>query len=170
MCSVYRSLSLELEPSWCCVSAGWKEVEAKAPFVQRAGQSEDPPMFRLHCVEKPRPEGSHMWFSHDSRRETRNGAFSATLTRTVVECLVSEWMQLLQDLVHGLFFVLKLLELGEFGCRLWLEVSVRTGGRMEQRSVLRRTNGLGSTGPTHLSRQRKALCLTTVVWNCFSLT
>lgn len=81
-------------------------------------------------------------------------------------------MQLLQDLVHGLFFVLKLLELGEFGtggCRFGIEVSVGTGGRMEQRPVLRRTNGLGRTRPTHLSRQREALCLTTVVWNCFSL-
>lgn len=57
-------------------------------------------------------------------------------------------MQLLQDLVHGLFFVLKLLELGELGtssCRLWIEVSVGARGRMEQRSVLRRTNGLGRT-------------------------
>lgn len=82
-------------------------------------------------------------------------------------------MQLLQDLVHGLFFVLKLLELGEFGtggCRLWIEIGVGTRGRMEQGSVLRRSNGLGSAGPTHLSRQRKALCLTTVVWHCFSLT
>lgn len=147
-------------------------MEGEAPLVQRSGQSEDPPTFRLHCVEKPRPEGNHMWFSRDSRRETSNGGFSAPLTRTVIEGLVSEGMQLLQDLVHGLFLVLKLLELGEFGtsgCRLWIEVSVGTGGRMEQRSVLRRTNGLGSTGPTHLSRQRKALCLTTVVWNCFSL-
>lgn len=57
-------------------------------------------------------------------------------------------MQLLQDLVHGLFFVLKLLELGELGassCRLRIEVSVGAGGRMEQRPVLRRTNGLGRT-------------------------
>lgn len=57
-------------------------------------------------------------------------------------------MQLLQDLVHGLFFVLKLLELGELGtssCRLWIKVSVGAGGRMEQRSVLRRTDGLGRT-------------------------
>lgn len=82
-------------------------------------------------------------------------------------------MQLLQDLVHGLFFVLKLLELGEFGtgsCRLWIEVGVGAGGRMEQRSVLRRPDGLGSTGPTHLPRQREALCLPTVVRHCFSLT
>lgn len=40
---------------------------------------------------------------------------------------------------------------------------------MEQRSVLRRTNGLGGTRPAHLSGQRKALRLTTVVWNGFSL-
>lgn len=39
---------MELEPSWCCVSAGWNEVDDEASFEQRAGQSEDSPMFRLH--------------------------------------------------------------------------------------------------------------------------
>lgn len=38
-------------------------MEAEAPLEQRAdGQSEDPPILRLHCVDKPRPEGNHMHF------------------------------------------------------------------------------------------------------------
>lgn len=36
-------------------------MEAEAPLEQRAdGQSEDPPILRLHCVDKPRPESNHM--------------------------------------------------------------------------------------------------------------
>lgn len=43
-------------------------MEAEAPLVQRAdGQSEDPPMLRLHCVDKPRPEGNHMQFNYISQ-------------------------------------------------------------------------------------------------------
>lgn len=132
-------------------------------------------MFTLQCVEKPRPggnqHGAQLRFKGEEKRAERGG-LSATLTRAVVERLVSERVQLLQDLVHGLFFVLQLLQLGEFGTggrRLWVEIGVGTGGRVEQRSVLRGTHGLGGTGPTHLSRQGKALCLTTVVRHCFSL-
>lgn len=54
---------MELELSWCCMSEGLKEVETEAPLGQRAdGQSEDPPILRLHWVDKPRPEGNHMHF------------------------------------------------------------------------------------------------------------
>ena len=40
-------------------------MEAEAPLEQRAdGQSVDPPMLRLHCLDNPRPEGNHMTFNH----------------------------------------------------------------------------------------------------------
>lgn len=35
-------------------------MEAEAPLEQRAdGQAEDPPTLRLHCADKPWPEGIH---------------------------------------------------------------------------------------------------------------
>lgn len=73
---------MELEPSWCCPSAGWKEAEAEASFVQRAGQSEDSPVFRLHCVEKPRPERNHKRLNYDSsgKRNREQRLFSDTHT------------------------------------------------------------------------------------------
>lgn len=86
VCAVYRSLSVELEPSWCCVSVGWNEVEDEASFEQRAGISEDSPMFRLHCAEKPRPERDHAPFNNDSSGK-RNAAFR----RHSHELLLSVW-------------------------------------------------------------------------------
>lgn len=39
------------------MSEGLKEVETEAPLGQRVdGQSEAPPILRLHWVDKPRPE------------------------------------------------------------------------------------------------------------------
>lgn len=42
-------------------------MEAAAPLEQRAdGQSEDAPILRLHCADKPRPEGKRMQFKQIS--------------------------------------------------------------------------------------------------------
>ena len=116
----HLSLSVELELSWFCVSKGWKEVEADAPVVQRAdGQSEDASMLRLHCADKPRAVGGpHAVQLHfPEKAQWLQKGFANTLTWLIVQCLVSEWLQLLKDLVHGLFFVLEFLELSEFGTR-----------------------------------------------------
>lgn len=43
-------------------------MEAAAPLEQRAeGQSEDAPILRLHCADKPRPEGNHIQFKQISK-------------------------------------------------------------------------------------------------------
>lgn len=81
-------------------------------------------------------------------------------------------MQLLQDLVHGLLFVLEFLELGEFGtgsCRSSVQPSVWARGRVEEWPVLRWADSLGAPGPANLPGEGKTLRLATVVWHCFSL-
>lgn len=54
------------------------------------------------------------WQHGNIRRQKNKHKALKTLTGIIVESLVSERVQLLQDLVHGLLFVLQLLELGEF--------------------------------------------------------
>lgn len=107
-----------------------------------------------------------------SHRITAKKGFANTLTRVVVKGLVSEGMQLPQDLVHGLLFVLELLKLCEFdigSCGPRVQASVGPGCRMKERPVLRWTNSMGSPRPAHFSREGKALCLATVVWHRFGL-
>lgn len=81
-------------------------------------------------------------------------------------------MQLLQDLVHGLLLVLQLLELSELGAGSRCtsgEAGVGARGRVEEGSVLRRTNRLRGPGPAHFPGERQALCLTTVVRDSLGL-
>lgn len=95
----YLSLSVELELSWCCASEWWKEVEAEAPLEHRAdGHSEDPPILRLHCVERPRPGGNHVQFTNNLERKD-----------------ATEWPKLLLKYLHEL--LLRVWSLSECSSR-----------------------------------------------------
>lgn len=97
------------------------------------------------------------------------------LTGAVVECLVSEGVQLLQDLVHRLLLVLQLLQLAELGA----SSRGRCGGGGGGRGSSGPTGGegsrglqkglLGHPGATHLSGEGQTLSLTPVIRHRLSL-
>lgn len=67
-------------------------MEAEAPLEQRAdGQSEVAPILRLHCADKPRPEGNHMQFINNLQGKMPQNYHNKALEIFLHELLLRVW-------------------------------------------------------------------------------